>query len=238
MGEYFQLLSFGENGWGLVLLIACGVTVSLALCAAPVGFFLGLLSALMIRSNSKILRIVATVFSSVFRSLPELLTLFIVYFGLQILLRHMMHLFGFTEEITINAFLSGILGLGLVSAAFSSEIWLGAFNIIPRGQYEACKTLGLSRTKTFTSVIFPQLLKHALPGLSNNWLTLFKDTSLVSTIALVDIMRQTNLAASQTKHYIFFYSAACCLYLLFSALSGIFFRHLERNLNKTYQGGI
>ncbi len=107
-----------------------------------------------------------------------------------------------------------------------------AFKSIGKGQYEAAHALGLSKAKTFFSIVLPQLLRIALPGLSNNWLTLLKDTALVSTISLVDIMRQTNLAVSQTKAPIVFYAAACALYLFFSALSGRLFAFAEQHYGR------
>jgi len=229
MADMIALLSFGDGGWGRVLLLATGMTAALALCSMPIGLCLGLMSALMIRSKSRILRNVATIFSSIFRSLPELLTLFLVYQGLQNLLVVVSVQLGLRGHIEINAFFAGMLALGLVCAAFSSEVWLGAFNTVDRGQYEAAQALSLSRLKTFTSVIFPQLLRNALPGLSNNWMSLLKDTSLVSVIALVDIIRQTQLAVATTKQPFLFYSVACLLYLLLAGISDIVLKKVERH---------
>ncbi|MHC5306952.1 ABC transporter permease [Bartonella sp. LJL80] len=235
MIEYMSLLSFGSGGWGMVMLAGAGVTLSLALCCLPLGLPLGLISALMIQSDIAILRVIATFFSSIFRSLPELLTLFLVYHGLQTLVIYIMAYFDIQAEFSINAFFAGVLALGMVFAAFSSEVWLGAFKVLDRGQYEAAKALSLSRSTTFFRIILPQLTRNALPGLSNNWLTLLKDTSLVSTISLVDIMRQTNLAVAATKQPMLFYLVACLLYLLFSAVSSIIFRHLENRANVSFK---
>lgn len=235
MIEYLSLLSFGDGGWGMVMLIGAGVTFSLALCCVPLGLPLGLISAIMIQSDIKWLRVIATLFSSIFRGLPELLTLFLVYHGLQTLIQNVMSYFDIQAEFSINAFFAGVLALGMVFAAFSCEVWLGSFKILDNGQYEAAKALSLSRSTTFFRVIFPQLVRNALPGLSNNWLTLLKDTSLVSTISLVDVMRQTNLAVAATKEPMFFYFTACFIYLFFSAISSTLFRHLEKRANASYK---
>jgi len=232
MGDTIALLSFADGGWGTVLAIATGMTLALALCCMPLGLSLGLASALMIRSQSRLLRTIATFFSSIFRSLPELLTLFIVYHGLQILLTDLSSFFGYGGYIEINAFLAGMVALGLVCAAFSCEVWLGAFNTIDRGQYEAARALNLSRIKTFTSVIFPQLLRNALPGLSNNWMNLLKDTSLVSAISFVDIILQSQRAIAMTKQPFFFYSVACLIYLALAALSDLVLKRLERHARR------
>lgn len=120
---------------------------------------------------------------------------------------------GYQGEIAINTFVAAMIAFSLVFAAFSSEIWLSALKTLPKGQLEAAAMLGLSKGTTFRRVVLPQLTRIALPGLSNNWLSLLKDTSLVSTISLVDLMRQTSLAVSVTKEPMLFYTVACLGYL-------------------------
>ena len=235
MIEYLSLLSFGSGGWGMVMLIGAAVTLSLALCCLPLGLPLGLICSLMIQSDVKFFRIIATIFSAIFRGLPELLTLFLVYYGLQTLVQSLMAHFNIEAEFSVNAFFAGVLALGMVFAAFSCEVWLGAFKVLDSGQYEAAKALSLSPATTFFRVVLPQLARNALPGLSNNWLTLLKDTSLVSTIALVDVMRQTNLAVAATKKPMFFYLTACVIYLIFSAVSSFIIRYLEKRANACYE---
>ncbi|WP_332066194.1 ABC transporter permease [Bartonella sp. CB189] len=235
MIENLALLSFSNGGWGVVILYSAGMTLSLALCCGLLGLPLGLLAAVMIRSNSKIAKRAAILFSSIFRGLPELLTLFLVYYGLQNVIQTILDYFSIEITFSINAFIAGVLAFSMVFAAFSCEVWLGAFNIFDKGQYEAAKVLGLSRSTTFFRIIFPQLIRHALPGLSNNWLTLLKDTSLVSTISLVDLMRQTNLAVAATNEPMLFYLVACLLYLLFSTFFSALLRHLERCTQAGYR---
>ncbi|WP_208434166.1 ABC transporter permease [Bartonella taylorii] len=227
MIDNLALLSFSNGGWGMVILSSAGMTLSLALCCGLLGLPLGLLGAVMIRSNIKIAKAIAILFSSIFRGLPELLTLFLVYYGLQNIIQIVLNYFNIEMMFSINAFVAGVLALSMVFAAFSCEVWLGAFNIFDKGQYEAAEALGLSRSTTFFRIVFPQLIRNALPGLSNNWLTLLKDTSLVSTISLVDLMRQTNLAVAATDKPMLFYLVACLLYLLFSAFFSAVLRYLE-----------
>lgn len=236
MIESLALLSFSNGGWGAVILSSAGITLSLALCCGLLGLPLGLLGAVMIGSNINTARAIATLFSSVFRSLPELLTLFLVYYGLQNIIQIVLDYFNIEIVFSINAFVAGVVALSMVLAAFSCEVWLGAFNVFDKGQYEAAKALGLSKSTTFFRIVFPQLFRNALPGLSNNWLTLLKDTSLVSTISLVDLMRQTNLAVAATDKPMLFYLVACLLYLLFSAFflqSSTLWKHiLKRDIER------
>ncbi len=232
MFEQLSLLSFASGGWGSALLAGALVTLALALACIPLGLPLGLGVALAARSKRKWLRAGAMVFSTVFRGLPELLTLLIIYYGCQIAAQKILAAMGYQGEVMINTFVAAMIAFSLVFAAFSSEIWLSAFKTMPKGQFEACAMLGLSKGTTFRRVVLPQLTRIALPGLSNNWLSLLKDTSLVSTISLVDLMRQTSLAVSVTKEPMLFYAVACFGYLFFSALSGRLFHILERHFSR------
>jgi len=232
MFDQLSLLSFASGGWGSALLAGALVTIALALACVPIGLPLGLVVALAARSKNRWARAWATTFSTVFRGLPELLTLLIIYYGCQIAAQKILAAMGYPGEVAINTFVAAMIAFSLVFAAFSSEIWLAAFKTLPKGQYEAASALSLSRRTTFNRVLLPQLTRIALPGLFNNWLSLLKDTSLVSTISLVDLMRQTNLAVSVTKEPMLFYSVACFGYLLFSALSGHLFGFLERRFSR------
>jgi len=232
MIEHLSLLSFASGGWGQALLAGALVTLALALACLPIGLPLGLGLALAARSKKPWRRSFSTLFSTVFRGLPELLTLLIIYYGCQIAAQKILAAMGYETQVTINTFLAAMVAFSFVFAAFSSEIWLAAFKTVPKGQYEASAALGLSKATTFRKVVFPQLVRIALPGLSNNWLSLLKDTSLVSTISLVDLMRQTNLAVSVTKEPLFFYAVACFGYLFFSALSGRVFAFIEQHFNR------
>lgn len=225
MLEKLALLSFSDGGWGVVMMYSVLVTLSLSLCSLLLGLPLGLFICLLGRSKYRINRIIATIYATVFRGLPELLTLFLIYFGIQILIQRLTG-----ADISVNKFLAAVIAFGFVFAAFSSEVWHGAFKAVRHGQYDAAAALGFSRFQIFFFVIFPQLCKHAIAGLSNNWLTMLKDTALVSSISLIDIMRQSSLAANTTREYLFFYSVACVLYLILSGISSLGLRKLENHL--------
>lgn len=230
--EFLSLLSFSNDGWGIALLKGALITLSLSLACLPIGLPLGMWIAINARSNSRLAKTFSALFSTVFRGLPELLTLLIIYYGCQILVQNIMDYIGFSGEFIIHTFVAAMIAFSFVFAAFSSEVWLGAFKTLPKGQYEAAFVLGISKPTTFFKIILPQLIRIAIPGLSNNWLSLLKDTSLVSTISLIDLMRQTSLAVSITKEPMFFYTVACLVYLLFSALSGRIFNFMETHYSK------
>ncbi|MGK9050795.1 ABC transporter permease [Neorhizobium petrolearium] len=222
------LVSCGETGWGDEIAFGVKVTISLALATLPVGLVIGFLIALAAQSEEKLLRLAAGIYTTIFRGLPELLTLFIVYYGLQILIQSVLAWFGYEGRIEINAFLAGMAALAVVFSSYSSEVLLSAFRAIPRGQYEAGDSLGLHRWRTMRLVILPQLIRIALPGLTNLWLILLKDTSYVSVIGLADILRQTGIAARVSKEAFFFYGIACLLYLVLAMISSFGLGFVER----------
>ncbi|QJP13773.1 ABC transporter permease [Starkeya sp. ORNL1] len=232
MLELLSLLSFGENGWGDDIARGALVTIELALATLPVGLAIGLAAALAKNSNSAILRAAGNLYTTVFRGLPELLTLFIVYYGGQMLLTRIAGMLVEGATIEVNQFVAGVTALGLVLGAFSSEVFYAAIRSVPRGQTEAAGALGLAKWQVFRLVVFPQLWRVALPGLSNNWLVLLKDTSLVSVIAITDLMRQTSIAVGVTKQPFFFYLVACLIYLVFSMLSSVVFSRAEARASR------
>lgn len=220
------VLGFGPDGWGDELLAGAWLTLQLALTTLPVGLAIGLGVALSRDSGSRVLRMAGEAYATVFRGLPELLTIFIVYHGLPRLITRAVALAetalgrdpsGYQGE--IGGFAAGVAALALVVGAFSSEVFLGAIRSLPAGQKEAADALGMSRLQSLRLVILPQALRLALPGLGNNWMTLLKDTSLVSIIALPDLMRQANVAAIGSREHVAIYLAACLTYLAMSWLS-------------------
>jgi polar amino acid transport system permease protein len=232
MLDKLYLLGFGEGGWGLALLQGAGITISIALATLPFGLLLGLIVALAKRSDNIVWRWFATVYTTVFRGVPELLTLYIIYFGVQVLLQKVWSALGLPGNFEMPPFVAGMVALGVVLSAFSSEVWVGALNSIQKGQREAAAALGLSKAKTFRLVVFPQLMRVALPGLGNNWMVLLKETSLVSVITLPDIMFYATRANVATKEPFLFFGAAMLIYLFFSLISAWLFDRLEIRGNR------
>ncbi|MCT9000100.1 ABC transporter permease [Chelativorans intermedius] len=231
MDGILTLLSFGPQGWGDQIAAGVVVTVSLALATLPLGLAMGFLVALGKRSDDALMRLAANIYTTIFRGLPELLTLFLVFYGAQIAVQQLMRFAGAESGIEINAFVAGMVALGVVFSSYASEVFLSAFRAIPDGQYEGAYAIGLSRWRTMRLVILPQLVRLALPGLSNLWLILLKDTALVSVIGLSDILRQAGIAARVTKEAFLFFGVACLLYLVLAMLSSIVFAAIERRVS-------
>lgn len=223
----WELIGFGDLGWGDEIAHGVGITISLALATLPIGLFIGFLVALGKQSSERSLRIASDIYTTIFRGLPELLTIFIVYFGLQIAILQISQAFGFSSGIEINAFFAGMIALALVFSSYASEVFLSAFRAIPQGQYEGAYALGIPKGVTMRKVIIPQLVRIALPGLGNLWMILIKDTALISVVGLSDIIRQTGIAARVTKETFLFFGLACLLYLILALLSSIVFSRIE-----------
>ncbi|PYE88282.1 ABC transporter permease [Phyllobacterium leguminum] len=232
MEYYARLLSFGEGGWGTSIAHGVLITISLALATLPFGLLIGFLVALGQQSKERSVRLAAGIYTTVFRGLPELLTMFLIYFGAQIGLEKLVAILGIDARIEINSFAAGMLALGVVFSSYASEVFLSAFRAIPAGQYEAGYAIGLSNRLTMRKIILPQLTRIALPGLANLWMVLLKDTSFISVIGLADIMRQTGIAARVTKEAFLFYGIACLLYLALAIISSFFIIRIE---NWAYQ---
>lgn len=232
MEGMLTLLSFGPEGWGDELAYGLLVTVALALATLPLGLAAGFLVALAKQSSEPSLRLAANIYTTIFRGLPELLTLFLIFYGAQLGIQYLIGLISPGSSIEINAFVAGMIALGLVFSSYASEVFLSAFRAIPRGQYEGGAAIGLSRGQTMRLVILPQLVRIALPGLSNLWLILVKDTALVSVIGLSDIIRQAGIAARVSRESFLFYGVACLLYLLLAIIASVAISYIERRTSR------
>jgi polar amino acid transport system permease protein len=230
--DSFNLL-FGAKGWAPLLLQGATITILLALTTVPFGFGGGLMIAVLQLTPSRIARAFCAVYTTFFRGIPDLLALFIIYFGLQALLNHVAAWTGM-EHLELNAFAAGVVALSVVVAAYSSEVWVSALKAVPPGQAEAARSLGLDRKRVFFLVVLPQLGRVALPGLGNIWSVLLKDTSLISTIAVMDLLRAASEASRNTTRPILFYGAAAAVYLVISIASNIAQTVLERRANRGY----
>ena len=143
-------------------------------------------------------------------------------------------IFGYEGYIEVNDFLTGAISIGIVSGAYSTEVFRGAIQSIDKGQFEASKVLGIKKHIQFYKVVFPQMLRLAIPNLSNVWQITLKDTSLISVTGLVEIMRQSYIAAGSTRDPLFFYSFAALLYLILTYLSMKFINKLEKYYSRGY----
>tara|TARA_B100002051_G_scaffold238757_1_gene241527 strand:+ start:286 stop:978 length:693 start_codon:yes stop_codon:yes gene_type:complete len=229
-----ELLAFGKTGWGDELFYATLMTIAVSITAMIIGFVFSLIFTPLKLSNKKYLNLIGNFYTTVIRGVPELLVIYLLFFGGSGAIMFVASIFGYNEYIEINAFITGSFAIGIISGAYSTEVFRGAILSIDKGQFEACKVLGLKKNVQFFKVIMPQMLRLAIPNLSNVWQITLKDTSLISVTGLVEIMRQSYIAAGSTRDPLFFYSFAAVLYLLLTYLSMKLINKLEIKYSRGY----
>ena len=229
-----ELLAFGKTGWGDELFYATLMTIAVSITAMIIGFSFAAIFTPLKLSKYKSLNLVANIYTTVIRGVPELLVIYLFFFGGSGAIMFVASMFGYNDYIEINAFVTGSFAIGIISGAYSTEVFRGAIQSIDKGQFEAAKVLGLSKFIQFYKIIFPQMLRLAIPNLSNVWQITLKDTSLISVTGLVEIMRQSYIAAGSTRDPLFFYSFAAVLYLLLTYLSMKLINRLEVKYSRGY----
>ena len=229
-----ELLAFGDTGWGDELFRATLMTLAVSITAMLIGFSFAAIFTPLKLSKFKSLNLIANIYTTVIRGVPELLVIYLFFFGGSGAIMFVASIFGYNEYIEINAFVTGSFAIGIISGAYSTEVFRGAIQSIDKGQFEAAKVLGFSKFKQFYKITLPQMLRLAIPNLSNVWQITLKDTSLISVTGLVEIMRQSYIAAGSTRDPLFFYSFAAVLYLLLTYLSMKLINRLELKYNRGY----
>ncbi|WP_448190355.1 ABC transporter permease [Azospirillum sp. sgz301742] len=224
-----DLLSFGPTGWGLQILAGTGMTVAVAVSAFALGVVLGSLGAAAKLGESLILRAVAEVYTTVVRGVPELLVIYLLFFGGNGMVAAVARVFGYDGYVELNAFTIGVVAVGLISGSYSTEVIRGAVQSVPHGQIEAARACGMARWLILRRILVPQTLRYALPGLGNVWQLTLKDTALVSVTALAEVMRVAQLGAGSTRQPFLFYTTAAVVYLLLTTVSTAAFDRAERH---------
>jgi len=229
-----ELLAFGKTGWGDELFIATLMTIAVSITAMFIGFLFALIFTPLKLSKNIFFNFIGNSYTTIIRGVPELLVIYLLFFGGTGAVMYVASIFGYNDYIEINAFITGAFAIGIISGAYSTEVFRGAVQSVDKGQFEAAKVLGLSKSVQFFKIILPQVLRLAIPNLSNVWQITLKDTSLISVTGLVEIMRQSYIAAGSTRDPLFFYSFAAVLYLLLTFLSMKLINKLELKYSRGY----
>lgn len=230
----FDLVGFGPQGWGKPLLVAAAMTVYISTAGFAFGFFFGGALAGAKLSGVRTLKTLADIYTTIIRSVPELLVLYLLFFGGSAFLTAMSGLFLGDGFVGAPAFLTGVLALGMISASYIAEILRGAWQAIDRGQIDAAAALGMPRTVSLRKVMLPQVLRLALPGLGNVWQVTLKESALISLTGMTELMRQAMIAANATAKPFYFYMTAAVVYLAITTVSAKLFREAERRSRRGY----
>lgn len=221
------------SSWLPALTKGAGLTLMVALVALSISLVLGMIVALFRLSRFWLLRFVGTCYTTIIRGIPELVLLLLVYYGGQQFINdwrfERADAAGISvEAIDFDPFWAGAVVIGLIYTAYMAETLRGAILAIPNGQLEAARAYGLSHGRIFFRITLPQMIRHALSGISNNWLVMLKSTALVSLISLKDVVKIAADAAKSTGYQFSFYIFAGIVFLLFTTFSILLFRYLER----------
>jgi len=182
---------------------------------------LGLLVAFARMSKIEAIRIPASIYISIMRGTPLMLQLMVVYFGPY-------YIFGI-KVVDNYRIIAALIGFVINYAAYFAEIYRGGIQSIGRGQYEAAKLLGYSKTQTFMVIILPQVVKRILPSITNEVITLIKDTSLAFTISVLEMFSRAKALASSSTSMIPFVVAAC-IYYVFNFIVEFIMNGIEKRL--------
>ncbi|HEY1029127.1 L-arginine ABC transporter membrane protein /L-ornithine ABC transporter membrane protein [Ectopseudomonas oleovorans] len=216
------------QGYGSTILDGAWLTVQLALLSMAVAVALGLLGAAFRLSPVKWLALMGETYATVIRGIPELVLILLIFFGGQDLVNRIAPLLGYEDYIDINPFVAGVGTLGFIYGAYLSETFRGAFMAIPKGQGEAGMAYGMSPLRVFFRILVPQMIRLAIPGLTNNWLVLVKATALISLVGLQDMMARAKSAGDATREPFTYILLAAAVYLAITSVSLLVLRYLER----------
>jgi polar amino acid transport system substrate-binding protein len=222
-----------RQGWSwadcLVLLLqGAWVTVQISVLSMLLAIGLGLPIAMSRLYGLRPMRIAATVYVEFFRGIPVLLLLYFLYYGLPTVSEN----YHLGVSLRLSAFAAAVLGFGLNYASYEAEIYRAGIGSIAAGQWEAAASLGMSPWLTFRRIILPQAIRVILPPMTNDFIALFKDTSLVSVIAVVELTKQYQILAKSSMRYLEIGLATAALYLVMSVPLGYLSRYLEKRWGK------
>jgi histidine transport system permease protein len=215
---------FNLAGYGPQILAGTVTTLELSILSLVVSFIIGLLGASAKLSKNRIVSGIATVYTTIIRGVPDLVLMLLIFYSLQIWINDATDYLNnlqdtYDIEISLDPFTSGVITLGFIYGAYFTETFRGAFMAVPKGQMEAARAFGMKPTKVFRRILFPQMMRYALPGLGNNWQVILKATALVSLIGLTDVIKASQNAGEGTFRTFYFMSIAGLVYLFLTTIS-------------------
>lgn len=226
--DYIALVGFGPGGWGPALLAATATTLAVAATGFVLGIAIGVAVAAAKCSGSTPLRLAGDAYTTVLRGVPDLLVIYLFYFGGSAALGAIGGLFGAEGFVGMPAFTTGAAAIGVVSGAYQAEVLRGAWYAVSRGEIEAARSVGMRGATLLRRIVAPLVLRHALPGLGNTWQLVLKESALVSVTGLVELLRQAQVGAGSTRRPFEFYVTALAIYLAITWVSSRVTGRLER----------
>lgn len=233
--DLLQMLGFGSNGWGGVLLLGALMTVALTIAALAIGAVFGALVAAAKLSRFRTLRVIGDCYTTVFRGVPELLVIYLFYFGGSSLVSSIGQWFGADGFIGVPPFVIGAFAVGMISGAYQAEVYRAAVTAVSRGELEAARAIGMPTLVMARRILIPQVLRFALPGIGNVWQLSLKDSALISVTGLAELLRASQVAAGSTHDYFLFFVVGGLLYLVMTGVSNRVFGRAEAIVGRSFK---
>lgn len=220
------------EGYGRQLWAGTAETIELALFSLGLAFVIGLVGAAAKLSSNRWLSMPAAFYTTIIRGVPDLVLMLLLFYSFQDALNRITDALS-QAQIDIDPFSAGVCVLGFIYGAYFTETFRGAVMAVPKGQLDAAAAFGLTRWQVFRRILFPQMMRFALPGISNNWQVILKATALVSIIGLHELVNAAQAASTGTSskgayHAFIFLGVAALIYLLLTTVSNFVFFILER----------
>ncbi|MBN8933886.1 MAG: ABC transporter permease subunit [Rhizobium pusense] len=229
---FIELFGFGPEGWGAALAAGVAMTILIAVAGFLTGAFIGIFGAWAKIAGGPVARTVAGTYTTVLRGIPDLLVIYLFYFGGSAAISAIGRLLGGEGFIGFPGILAGALAVGVTSGAQHTEVFRGAYRAVHPGELEAAVACGMPRFMRFRRIVAPLTLRHALPGLGNVWQVVLKESALVSVTGVVELLRQSQIGAGSTGKPFDFYIVAAVLYLAISTVSGLLLNAAEQRMRR------
>ncbi|MFC3851469.1 ABC transporter permease [Salinispirillum marinum] len=234
---FYESIGLGLHGYGCSIMTGAWLTIQLAFMALALALVLGLLTAIAKLSKNRVARGAATTYTTLIRGVPDLVLMLLIFYGGQIGLNNLLYWVGSQFDnpnlfVEIHQFTAGVVTIGFIFGAYMGESFRGAFLAVPKGQIEAGQAYGMSGVQVFTRILFPQMVRHALPSLGNNWMVLLKTTALVSIIGLQDMTLVASRASRTMNEPFAFFLPVAAIYLLLTAVSEIGMKLINKRFSR------
>jgi polar amino acid transport system permease protein/octopine/nopaline transport system permease protein/arginine/ornithine transport system permease protein len=215
------------HGYGWMLMDGLKVTLLVGVTSLVIAIVFGLIAAWGKLSSSRAAQRIAETYTIVIRGVPELVLILLIYYGSSTAFLRISEALGAKTRLDLDPFTSGVITLGFIYGAFTTEVFRGAYLAVPVGQIEAAKSAGMGTILRLRRIILPQMMRYALPGLGNVWMVLIKATALMSAIQAEELLRKARIAAGATREPFTFYFAVLLIFLAITLVSMQVIRYLE-----------
>ena len=230
---FTELISFGDKGYGDELMWGALTTLIISAGAYAVGLTIGLGGASAKLNGNRFTFWIAEFYTTIVRAVPELVLILLLYYAGTSGLNEILKAYGYSG-VQINGMVAAIVVLGFVQGAYSTEVIRAAIQAIPIGQIEAAKAYGMTPMQRFRRIILPAMLPYAMPGLTNLWMVVTKDSALVSVVGFTELALATRQASGNSKYYLGFYLLTSLIYLSITLVSNAGLKPLERHLRRGF----